>query len=117
MAGLRAAAGQPASPAKPNVARGLLKRRRVLRGRSGDQVLLRLGALLDRAHFPAQTERGVDQTDVAEGLRKIAQHAARERIELLGQQANVVAARKQSVEQLAGFGVAPLQDVIVEEPK
>jgi hypothetical protein len=43
-------------------------------------------ASLERRHalplglLPTQTQRAVDQTDVTIGLRKIAQHAARQRI-------------------------------------
>src|SRR5262249_9583587 len=87
------------------------------RRRGGDRARRRFGALLDRTHFAAQTERRVDQTHVAIGLRKIAQHPTGERVDLLGQQTHVVAAREQTVEQLASFGVAALQDVIVDQPE
>ena len=40
------------------------------------------------------------------GLGKIAQHAAARWIDLFGEQAHVVAAREQTVEQLAGFRIA-----------
>jgi hypothetical protein len=43
------------------------------------------------------------------GLGKIAQHAAAQRINLFGEQAHVVAVRKQTVEQLASFSTATLQ--------
>ena len=51
------------------------------------------------------------------GLRKIAQHAAGQRIELFGEQTDVIAAREQTVEQLAGFRIAALQYVVIDEPK
>jgi predicted RNase H-like nuclease (RuvC/YqgF family) len=50
-----------------------------------------------RARMPAQVERAVDQTDVTVGLRKIAQHAAGQRIELFGEQTDIIAAREQKV--------------------
>jgi hypothetical protein len=48
------------------------------------------GALFCWPRLPAQAKRAVDQTDVAVGLRKIAQHPATSRIELLGEQADVI---------------------------
>ena len=48
------------------------------------------GALFYWPGLPAQAKRAVDQTDVAVGLRKIAQHPATSRIELLGEQADVI---------------------------
>ena len=53
-------------------------------GRNGDRRPLRLGALLRRARLPGQIKRADDQTDVTIGLRKIAQHAAGQRIKLFG---------------------------------
>ena len=50
-------------------------------------------------------------------LRKIAQHAPIERIEFLGQQANVIAAREQTIEQPLRVLITTLQYVIVHEPK
>ena len=50
-------------------------------------------------------------------LGKIAQHLASERINLLGKQAHIIAARKQSVEQAAGFRVTTLQCVIIYKPE
>ena len=50
-------------------------------------------------------------------LREIAQHAAAQRIDLLRQQADVIAARQQPIEQLAGVLVPTLQDVIVDQPE
>ena len=54
---------------------------------------------------------------MAVGLGKIAQHAAGYRIELLGEQTDVVAAREQTIEQLSGFRVAGLQYVVVDQPE
>jgi hypothetical protein len=48
------------------------------------------GALFRWPRLAAQAKRAVDQTDVAVGLRKIAQHPATSRIELLGEQADVI---------------------------
>ncbi len=55
-------------------------------------------ALRRGAHFPAQTQCGVDQAYVTIGLRKISQHAAAQRIKLFSEQPHVVAAREQTVE-------------------
>src|SRR6516165_9533383 len=54
---------------------------------------------------------------MAIGLREIAQHAPAQWIELFGEQAHIVAAREQALEEAAGFRIAPLQYVIVGEPK
>ena len=67
-------------------------------GIHADLRRLRFGAFLCRARLPAQIERAVDQTDVTVGLRKIAQHAAGQRIELFGEQTHVIAAREQTIE-------------------
>ena len=53
---------------------------------------LGFGSLLRRPGLPAQIERAVDQSDMTIGLRKIAQHAAGQRIELFGKQSHVIAA-------------------------
>ena len=50
-------------------------------------------------------------------LRKIAQHAALYRVELLGEQTHVIAAREQTLEQFSSFSITPLQDVIVDKPE
>jgi hypothetical protein len=54
---------------------------------------------------------------VAVGLRKVAQHAAGYRIQLFGEQADVIAAREQTIEQTPRFRITALQDVMVDEPK
>jgi hypothetical protein len=51
------------------------------------------------------------------GLRKITQHATGQRIKLLSEQADIIAAQEQAGEQLARFRIAALQYVIVHEPK
>jgi hypothetical protein len=48
---------------------------------------------------------------------KNAQHAAAQRIDLFGEQAHVVAARKQTVEQIAAFRIATLQYVVIDKPE
>src|SRR5215831_6587332 len=90
---------------------------RALCGCSSDRERTRLGAILDRAHLPTQTQCGVDQTDVTIGLREITQHATGERINLLAQQPHIITARQQPVEQLLRFRVTPLQNVIINEPE
>src|SRR5215831_4824168 len=73
--------------------------------------------LLGRARFSAQIERAVDQADVAIGLREVAQHPTSARVELLGEEANIVAVGQQPFKQLARFDMAPLQYVVVDEPE
>ena len=64
----------------------------------GGRRPLRFGALLRRARLLGQIKRADDQTDVTIGLRKIAQHAAGQRIKLFGKQTHIIAAREQTVE-------------------
>jgi molybdate-binding protein len=47
--------------------------------------------------LPAQVKRAVDQADMTVSLRKIAQHAATQWIELFGEQTYVIATRQQTV--------------------
>src|SRR4029077_1811120 len=51
------------------------------------------------------------------GLRKISQHAAGYRIELLGKQTDIVAAREKTIEQLPRFRITPLHYVISTSQK
>jgi hypothetical protein len=67
-------------------------------GRNGDWRPLRLRALLRRVRLSGQIKRADDQTDVTIGLRKIAQHAAGQRIKLFREQTHIIAAREQTVE-------------------
>jgi len=64
------------------------------RGRHRGWPLL-LRPLFSWSILAGQIECAVDQTNVAEGLRKITQHAACDRIEFFGKQAHVIAARQQ----------------------
>jgi hypothetical protein len=57
------------------------------------------------------------KADMTISLGKIAQHLAGEGINLLGEQAHIIAARKQSVEQAAGFRVTTLQYAIIYKPE
>jgi hypothetical protein len=50
-------------------------------------------------------------------LRKIAQHAASQRIDLLGEQTHVIASREQALEKLASVCIAALQYVISDQPE
>jgi hypothetical protein len=50
-------------------------------------------------------------------LWEISQHAAGQRIDLFREQADVIAARKQTIEQPARLRIAALQNVIVDEPE
>jgi hypothetical protein len=67
--------------------------------------------------LPAQVKRAIDQTDVTVRLWEVSQHTPSQRIELFGEQANVVTVREQTLEQLSRFCIAALQDVIVDEPE
>src|SRR5689334_18740980 len=69
-----------------------------------------------RSRLPAQIEGTVNQADVAIGLREIPQHAAAERINFFREQAHVIAARKQAIENHPSVRVTPLQDVVVYQP-
>ena len=64
-----------------------------------------------------QIECAVDQTCMAVDLRKVTQHAAGQRIEFFGEQANIIA----SVTAIARRAFWPphvdLQDVVVDEPE
>lgn len=89
----------------------------LLSRRSGGDWDLRFGAFLRRTSLPAQVQSAIDQPDVAVGLWKISQHAPCCRIELFGQQADVIAAREQTIEQRPCFRVTALQNVVVDEPE
>src|SRR3954467_11871943 len=78
---------------------------------------LLLGALLDWLRFLAQVHRGIDQRDVREGLREVAQLAAAARVGFLGEQADVVGEAAQALEQLARLGAPAEQDQAVGEPE
>src|SRR5439155_1403479 len=71
--------------------------------------LQRLGSVLGRAATSAKVARSIDQRDVGDRLRKVAELATRARVVFLGQQAYVVAQREQAREQCLGFGAAPRQ--------
>ena len=73
------------------------------RGRISDWCPLRFGTRFRRALLPAQTERAVDQTDMAIGLRKIAQHAAGQRIQACSR-ATQSACRRQAPTRCSHLG-------------
>src|SRR5258706_15443981 len=50
-------------------------------------------------------------------LGKVAEHASTQRIELLGEQTDIVAAPEQAIKQPPRFDIAALQYIIVDEPK
>src|SRR3954467_1099685 len=76
-----------------------------------------LGALLERLLFLAEVQGGVDEGHVREGLREVAEEAARRGIVFLGEEAHIVGEAKQPLEQLAGFAGAPWQAEVVGEPE
>src|SRR3546814_1888043 len=65
--------------------------------------LAALGALLRRAGSIEQVAGGVDQRQMRERLREIAELAPVDRVVFLGQQADVIAQAQQPFEQSAGF--------------
>ena len=76
-----------------------------------------VSALLRGSLRAGQVVGGVDQRDVREGLRKVADLAGEARVVLLGEESDVVTQRKQVLEKLAGLLDASLQDEIVGQPK
>src|SRR5919106_3739771 len=73
--------------------------------------------VLGRAPGPGQVARGVDETDVRERLREIAEQPARARVVLLGQPADVVADSQDALENLARLGQSALQGEVVGQPQ
>src|SRR5437763_1933285 len=74
-------------------------------------------ALLRGALRAGQVVGGVDQCDVREGLREISDLPTEARVVLLCEKSDIVAQGQQALEQLAGLIDAPLQDVIIGQPK
>src|SRR2546429_842472 len=74
-------------------------------------------ALLNGRLGTAEIERGVDEPDMAERLREVAQHPPRLRFVFLCKQPDVVAQRQEALEQGASLGVASLQDIVVGQPE
>jgi len=66
---------------------------------------------------PREIGRGVDQPDVRERLRKVAQEAPSARIVLLGQKANVVADVEKALEECPRLGLLALQGEIIGQPE
>ena len=64
-----------------------------------------------------EVDRGVDETDVAERLRKIAELSSRAGIVFLGEQAEIITYRQQILEKRARVSEAPLLYVIIGEPE
>src|SRR5438093_4385009 len=65
----------------------------------------------------AEDERRLDQREVRERLRKVAELAPGDGVVLLGEEADVVAQVEQTLEELAGFLVAPLERQHGGEPE
>src|SRR5712691_200411 len=74
-------------------------------------------SLMYRLGCVTEVMRGVDERDVRERLREVADLAAAARVVLLGQQADVVAQREDPLEQRARLVDAPEQHVRVGEPE
>src|ERR1700676_3381790 len=77
----------------------------------------RLCALLCRAFHPRQVERAVDERNVAESLRKIADQPAAARIIFLAQEADIVAQTYQSIKQTARFVPSVLHHIGIHHPE
>ena len=61
--------------------------------------------------------RRIYQRDVSEGLRKISELAAKNRIVFLGQQANVIAQIQKTLEEIASLLNAAAHCVVIGEPE
>ena len=72
-------------------------RRMAADGTTVQPTASRCGAFLGRRRPPGQIKSGVDQADVAESLRKVTEHATSRRIELFGEQSDIIAVRHQSL--------------------
>src|SRR3712207_708969 len=70
-----------------------------------------------RAERGGEVAGGVDQPDVGERLREVAELPPGERVVLLGQQADVVADRQQVLERPPGVLVPAEQGVVVGQPE
>src|SRR5262245_59871849 len=115
---------QPRAPASPALLRDLDSGARVAperaRAAPGDGLTGLASALLAVLGGPAaprEIARGVDQPDVRERLRKVAQESPRARIVLLGQKADVVADVAKALEECARLGLLALQREIVGQPE
>src|SRR5438309_6710105 len=75
------------------------------------------GALLDRLRLLAEVHRGVDERDVREGLREVAEVAARARVVLFREQPDVVGEAAQALEKFARLVAAPEHHQAVGEPE
>ena len=67
-----------------------------------------LRALLRRLRRARQVVRGVDQRDVRERLREVADQPLASRVVLLGEQADVVAQREQPFEERRASSTRPI---------
>jgi hypothetical protein len=61
--------------------------------------------------------RGVDQRDMRESLRIVADLPARLRVVLLGEEADIVAQLEQPLKERTGVITPTLQDIVVGQPK
>src|SRR5687768_1007111 len=73
--------------------------------------------LLRRLLYMRQIERGRDEREMRERLRKISEHALLRRVVLFGEQPDVVAERKQSIDQLFRFLPSSAHRVRIGEPE
>src|SRR4029077_9115634 len=92
-------------------------RSRLKRSADASWLLWYRRALLRWPDFSTQIKCAINHAHVTVGLWKIPQHAPIERIEFLGQQANVIAVQEQSIEQPLRLLITTLQYVVVDEPK
>ena len=71
------------------------------------RAALAVGAVARRALGQGEVARGVDERHVGERLGEVPEHALRDRVVLLGDQADVVGEPEQAVEELARLVEAP----------
>src|SRR5205085_1609539 len=83
----------------------------------GANCFLALGPMLSWSITPRQVMRRIDQSDVRERLREIADLPAGSRVVFLRQQSNIVAQVEKPLEHQPGVGIPALQDVVIGEPE
>ena len=66
-----------------------------------------MGAEIGRTFVEHKVVRGVDQRDMREGLREVAEKAARHGIVFLGEQPDIVGQRRKALEQLPASSRRP----------
>ena len=81
-----------------------------------------MGTLLRRSRrctavHPIEVEGGVDHGDMGEGLGEIAHEASKARIVLLREEAEIIAQRQETGEEVPGIALATEENEAVDEPE